>query len=274
MASLPLPPLFSWIQSRGLGTPPDPTQYSQTLPGNFQHNRPQGRHPSVKEFSAHTNWGFSGVWIPLWRWRWDLNPRRVAPSHAFEACSFGRSDTPPPTRLPDPEIGKPRQHRPQGNGSGARRDRKKSLNRSEHCAASTPATTSGRWLRRRSRTTSHNEPTAPAFGVVCPEDHPIDPGQHEGAGAHRAGLERDDERAASQPPLAAGRGCCAQRDELGVPGRVAGGLAHVVAPPDDRARRIDDHGADRHVITVHRGSCLGDGCAHPGVVRLVHDASA
>ena len=24
-----------------------------------------------------------------WRWRWDLNPRRVAPSHAFEACALG-----------------------------------------------------------------------------------------------------------------------------------------------------------------------------------------
>ena len=37
-----------------------------------------------------------------WRWRWDLNPRRGLPSHAFEACSFGRSDTPPPERLQAP----------------------------------------------------------------------------------------------------------------------------------------------------------------------------
>ena len=31
-------------------------------------------------------------------------------------------------------------------------------------SASTPATTSGRWLSRRSRTTSHRLPTAPALG--------------------------------------------------------------------------------------------------------------
>ena len=36
-----------------------------------------------------------------WRWRWDLNPRRAEPSHAFEACSLGRSDTPPRTRVLD-----------------------------------------------------------------------------------------------------------------------------------------------------------------------------
>ena len=30
------------------------------------------------------------------RWRWDLNPRKIfLPSHAFEACTFGHSDTPP-----------------------------------------------------------------------------------------------------------------------------------------------------------------------------------
>jgi hypothetical protein len=45
----------------------------------------------------------TGTASPLvrWRWRWDLNPRRAEPSHAFEACSLGRSDTPPRTRVLD-----------------------------------------------------------------------------------------------------------------------------------------------------------------------------
>ena len=46
--------------------------------------------------------------------------------------------------------------------------RKKSVSTSPDSAASTPATTSGRWLSRRSRTTSHSEPTAPAFGSSAP----------------------------------------------------------------------------------------------------------
>src|SRR5437764_6150629 len=41
---------------------------------------------------------------------------------------------------------------------------KNSRSSSADSPASTPATTSGRWLSRRSRTTSHSEPTAPAFG--------------------------------------------------------------------------------------------------------------
>ena len=39
---------------------------------------------------------------------------------------------------------------------------------SPHSGASTPETTSGRWLSRRSRTTSHSEPTAPALGSAAP----------------------------------------------------------------------------------------------------------
>src|SRR5689334_3847411 len=38
----------------------------------------------------------------LVRWRWDSNPRWLLTTHAFEACSFGRSDTPPSTRVQEP----------------------------------------------------------------------------------------------------------------------------------------------------------------------------
>ena len=39
----------------------------------------------------------------------------------------------------------------------------------------------GRWLSRRSRTTSHRDPTGSCPFVACPVDEPFDPGQHDGA---------------------------------------------------------------------------------------------
>ena len=51
--------------------------------------------------------------------------------------------------------------------------------------------------------------------VVRPEDEAVDPGEHQRSGAHRAGLERDDEGATRQAPLATCGGRGAQRDDLG-----------------------------------------------------------
>ena len=98
--------------------------------------------------------------------------------------------------------------------------------------------------------------------VVRPEDEAVDPGEHEGAGAHRARLEGDDEGAAGEPPLTAGGGGGAQRDDLGVPGRVALGLAGVAARADDRAGLVEHDGADRYVVTGEGGLRLGEGEAH------------
>ena len=78
------------------------------------------------------------------------------PSHAFEACSLGRSDTPPRESLPAAD-GHPDRCRAKNSSSGA-----------AHCAARTPPRTSGRCVSRRSRTTSHSEPTAPVFGSHAP----------------------------------------------------------------------------------------------------------
>ena len=46
--------------------------------------------------------------------------------------------------------------------------RKNSVRSPAHSCARTPSMTSGRWLRRRSRTTSHREPAAPAFSSRAP----------------------------------------------------------------------------------------------------------
>src|SRR6476646_3994372 len=55
-----------------------------------------------------------------------------------------------------------------GGGIVQRLAAKKSTSSVPHSSSSTPPTTSGRWLSRRSRTTSHNDPTAPAFGSQAP----------------------------------------------------------------------------------------------------------
>jgi hypothetical protein len=55
-----------------------------------------------------------------------FEPTEAFTSHAFEACSFGRSDTPPPESLPQ------------------RRVRKNSSSRAAHSSSRTPEITSGR----------------------------------------------------------------------------------------------------------------------------------
>ncbi len=51
---------------------------------------------------------------------------------------------------------------------GRRGDRKNSSSSAVDSSASTPLTTSGRWFRRRSRTTSQRLPTAPALSSYAP----------------------------------------------------------------------------------------------------------
>ena len=80
------------------------------------------------------------------------------PSHAFEACSLGRSDTPPRGSLPNAPTHQTNRCLVKNASSGA-----------AHSSASTPPRTSGRCVSRRSRTTSHSEPTAPVFGSHAPK---------------------------------------------------------------------------------------------------------
>ncbi len=93
---------------------------------------------------------------------------------AFEASSFGRSDTLPRESLDHPgpwtEIGS-RGRSPTWPGvqvSPGQRVRKNAVSCSAHSRSRTPAMTSGRWFRRRSRITSQREPAAPAFSSRAP----------------------------------------------------------------------------------------------------------
>src|SRR4051794_34428436 len=85
-----------------------------------------------------------------WRWGWDLNPRRLAP-HTLSR----RAPSAARTRH------RRRDYRP-------RFARKNARSSAPDSSARIPLTTSGRWLSRRSRTTSHSEPAAPAFGSSAP----------------------------------------------------------------------------------------------------------
>jgi hypothetical protein len=88
-----------------------------------------------------------------------FEPSVTCATLAFEASSFGRSDTLPRETL---------QHGGLCSEIGIQRLRKKSVSKAAHSAASTPSITSGRWLSRRSRTTSQSDPAAPAFSSRAP----------------------------------------------------------------------------------------------------------
>lgn len=88
-----------------------------------------------------------------------FEPSVSFPTLAFEASSFGRSDTLPRESL---------DHLGPGSEISSQSARKNAVSCAEHSSSRTPWTTSGRWLRRRSRTTSQSEPAAPAFSSRAP----------------------------------------------------------------------------------------------------------
>ena len=164
------------------------------------------------------------------RKRLDHRPRR-AKRRGWD--SNPRGGLTPPTRFPVALL------KPLGHLSGVcegyppvgqRRAAKKPSSRVAHSLSRTPATTSGRWLRAGSPRTSRTLPAAPAFGSGGPVDDGRHAGEDDRPGAHRAGLERDVERRARQPPAAERLGRGAQRQHLGVGGRVAT-VARARCPP-------------------------------------------
>src|SRR5699024_5301414 len=87
----------------------------------------------------------------------------------------------------------------------------------------------------------------PGLGIHRADDDPSDAGEHDRAGAHRARLEGDHERAAGEVPAARGGGRTAQREDLGVGGGVLVGLAAVPGGGEHGAVGGDDDRADRDV---------------------------
>src|SRR5450759_784383 len=169
---------------------------------------------------------------------------RVAPSHAFEACSFGRSDTPPPASLTEPG----------GGEELAEHSRALGLEHAtHHLGAVVEPPVTDHVVQRPGRT---------RLWIRSPEHQPPDPGQYERAGAHGARLQRHHQRAAGQPPTSRRLGSGAQGQHLGVRGGVAEPLARVSAPADNSTGGVSHHRADRYVAARRRRLGPGQRGAH------------
>ncbi len=106
-----------------------------------------------------------------------------------------------------------------------------------HCSAITPPSTSGRWFSARLAEHVEDRAGGTGLGVAGAEDDARDPGQDDRAGAHRAGLEGDVEGGPGRAPAAQVRPACADRQQLGVGGRVEVGFAPLPAAAITARRR-------------------------------------
>ncbi len=166
------------------------------------------------------------------------------PTHAFEACSLGRSDTPPQVTLPDgrseSEIG----------WSGA-------LSAEEgvqHGRAFGLEYTPANFGTMVEATVTHHIPQrADRTGLGFPraEDHAANPGQDQGPGTHRAGFQRHGQRCALQPPTVTVYPCrAAQRQDLGMRGGVSERLSRIAGTSQLPTVRVEDDRADRDVSRI------------------------
>src|SRR4029078_1800215 len=87
----------------------------------------------------------------------------------------------------------------------------------------------------------------PRLGIGGAEHDPVDPGEYDRPGAHRAWLERDVERAPVEAPRSDRLGCCSQREHLRMRSGVASQLS-LVAGRADAIVAPGDHAPDRHVV--------------------------
>ena len=146
--------------------------------------------------------------------------------------------------------------------SACRRSRKNARSSSPQSSASTPPVSSTRWFRRSSCSRLPERAREPRLRIRRAEHDAVDPREHDGAGAHRARLQRDVERAAVQPPRARDGARLPQRQDLGVRGgvlqalaRVPGGGQHLLV-----AR---DHGTDGDVAGSSQSAAASAPPHHP-----------
>ena len=81
-------------------------------------------------------------------------------------------------------------------------------------------------------------------------DDAIDAAHDERTRTHRARLDRNVERQPRKAPAAKLPRRFLQGDDLGMCRAVVPGFAHIVRTRDDRAIRIDEHGADGHLARL------------------------
>jgi len=100
---------------------------------------------------------------------------------------------------------------------------------------------------------------------ICGAEHDlIDAGRHQRAGAHRAGLQRDNQGGALEAPGSHHLGGVSEREQLGMGSRIAGPLALVVALGDHLTVAEHDS-AHRHVVVGDGQSGLVERKLHRGI---------
>ena len=108
------------------------------------------------------------------------------------------------------------------------------------------------------------------LGVPGAEDDAVDARGEDCSGAHGAGFEGDDERAAAQSPRAQGAGGFSQGDDFGVTSGVVVGFAAVPASTDDATVGVDNDGSDGDVSRFTGAICQEQGLAHRFTVLIIH----
>ncbi len=203
---------------------PDAISSRAALRGHAPPSRRTARSGRTVMRSPHP-WGARS-----WRWRWDLNPRRGCPVTRFRGVLL-----------------RPLGHATAEQTTRARRSRKKAVSSSPH--SSRPD------LRHDldpvvDRPVAHHVPHRTGrsgLGVPGAEHHPVDPRQDQRPGAHQAGLEGHDQRAAVEPPRPAAPRRGPQRQDLRVRRRVTVGLPPVRPGADGAPGRVHDDGPHRDV---------------------------
>ena len=103
-----------------------------------------------------------------------------------------------------------------------------------------------------------------------PQDDGGEAGELDGARAHRAGLEGDDEGAARQAPGAPRAAGLTQGDDFGVACGVMVGLSAVSPASDDAATFVNDDGSDGNVSRLAGTVGQEEGLAHCFAVLLMN----
>jgi len=108
--------------------------------------------------------------------------------------------------------------------------------------------------------------------IGCSEHDVLDPCPHRGHRAHRTRLERHNQRVTVKPPAAEVAGASREHEHLRMGGGIRTFLTAIVVGGNNRSVRIQQHGADRHVVVFGRScgllECQSHGCG------LIHYSDA
>jgi hypothetical protein len=111
------------------------------------------------------------------------------------------------------------------------------------------------------------KPSALAIGGT--EHHPSNPGLHQGAGTHRAGLEGHDQGAVVEAPVLAQPGGLLQCHQFGVAQRVLIVLPSVTAPAHGPAAAIQHHCSHGNFTLGPHRRCAPQQAPHPQALHRV-----